>query len=249
MKALILAAGFGTRLRPLTLDTAKPLLEVGGKKVLDHIFERILEVGGIEEVVLVGNGRFHDDLSRWARRQTPELSLCLVNDGVMEDEDKLGGVADLALGVEAALENDPDQDLLVLAGDNILGFSLHSFLSLYAEQRCPLILSHWFEGEVPPGRYGEVEADEQGEVLSFVEKPSRPVTNRVAVALYAFPPAVRGWLSSYLGSGNDPDGLGHFIAWLVSQTRVRAATADGPIFDIGNFESLETARRALSSGE
>ena len=247
MKALVLAAGFGTRLYPLTLQIAKPLIEVGGKRVLDHILERIREVGGIDEVILVTNGRFHEDFARWAHGPTSGLSVRLVNDGVMEDEQRLGGVADLALGVEAALLNDPDQDLLVLAGDNILGFALDSFLSRYAEERCPLILSRWFEGEVPPRRYGEVETNAEGQLISFVEKPSHPRTQQVAVALYAFPPAVRGWLSNYLAAGEDPDGLGHFITWLVSETKVRVATAGGPIFDIGNFESLEAARRALAS--
>ena len=247
MKAVILAAGFGTRLYPLTSQTAKPLLEVGGKKVLDHILERILEVGGIDEVILVSNGRFHDDFVCWAGAQTAELPIQVVNDGVTEDARRLGGVADMALGVEAALGTDPDHDLLVLAGDNILGFALDLFLTRYAEERSPLILSRWFEGEVPPKRYGEVETNETGEVTSFVEKPAQPRTQLVAVALYAVPPAVRGWLSCYLAAGNDPDGLGHFITWLVSETRVRAATAGGPIFDIGNFESLEAARRAFSA--
>jgi len=246
MKALVLAAGFGTRLYPLTRDTAKPLLDVGGKTVLEHILERILEVPAIDGMVLVTNGRFHDDFVRFAAARSRDLAVHLVNDGVMEDRERLGGVADMALGVEAALSEDPEQDLLVLAGDNILGFGLGSFLSRYAERRAPLILARRFEGVVPPSRYGEVEANEAGEVTAFVEKPERPRSNLVAVALYAFPPAVRGWLREYLAAGGETDALGHFIAWLSRKTTVRAFTAEGPIFDIGNNESLEAARRAFS---
>ena len=244
MKALLLAAGFATRLHPLTLDCPKPLLEVGGQPVLDSLLDRIWPLPGLTGVVLVTNERFHDHFARWAAARAFPVPVQLVNDGARTNEERRGGVRDLALGFAAA---DPDEDVLVAGGDNLLGFPLEPLHAEFRRRGCPVLLARKIPGRVPPGRHGEVRIDAAGRITAFREKPRDPATHLVATCIYAFPPAVRKLLDAYLAEGGEPDAPGHFLGWLCARTPVHAVVAEGPYFDIGSPETLEAARRAFGA--
>jgi glucose-1-phosphate thymidylyltransferase len=246
MKAVILAAGFATRLYPLTRDRAKPLLEVGGRAVLGHLLDRVLELEEVTEIVIVANARFHADFVDWIATEEIPRPVQLLDDGAMENEGRLGGVADMALGIEEALGDGSEEGILVLAGDNLLTFPLTPFAREFHRLGEPLLLARRLPPERAAARYGEVVLDEAGVVTSFREKPPDPRSEIAATCLYFFPPDIRSHLREYLASKGKVDAPGHFLAWLAPRVRIHARLFEGELFDIGSLESLERARRALS---
>lgn len=239
MKALLLAAGFATRMHPLTLTRAKPLLEIGGRPMLTHLVDRLSSIRDIDEFVVVGNGKFAADFEAWRNKVACDRPVRVLNDGSTDDSDKLGAIGDIAF----ALERVPgDHDWLVVAGDNLFEFDPLPFHELFREHGDPLLLLREIECAGQKSRYNEVKIDEAGVVTSFREKPPDPQSNLVAICFYFLPPALRGWIARYLAEGNNPDAPGYFIQWLARQTRVRATRFHGPWFDIGNLQTLEEAR-------
>ena len=239
MKAYLLAAGYATRMYPLTRDLAKPLLEVGGAPILTHILGRVLALEGLSEVVVIANARFAEPFASWAAGLEAQVPVRVLNDGSTCDDDKLGAIGDLAFALEQV---PPDgEDWLVAAGDNLLAFDLRTLQRLQAEHGETLLAVREVQRE-GPSRYNEVDVDGQGRVVRFREKPADPQSGLAAIALYFFPAAVAGLLPRYLAEGGNPDAPGHFIAWLVDQSPVRAAALPGDWFDIGSLEGLDHAR-------
>jgi len=245
VKVIALAAGFATRLFPLTRDRAKPLLEVGGRAVLSRLLDRVLEVPEITEVVVVANHRFHGQFTAWREGYRASVPIRLIDDGTTCDEDKLGAIADLELAVRSLGPEAAGEDLLVVAGDNLLDFDLRPHAASFARDRRPLLLLRELEGPLPPARYNEVRVDDRGRVIDFREKPADPRVPLVAICLYFLPSAAGEWLREYLAQGGNPDAPGYFIEWLVGRTPVRAERFAGGWFDIGNLETLEAARAAF----
>lgn len=243
MRVLVLAAGFATRLYPLTRDRAKPLLDVAGRPVLSHLLDRVLALPGIREVTVVTNARFHRDFQEWARAYDARVPLEVVADGATCDDDKLGALRDLELAWRHGDARWPDEDVLVVAGDNLIGFDLASYAARFAELRRPMLMARRIEGTVPPKRHGEVTIDASGTVTRFREKPADPESDLAAICLYLFPAAIKARLDSYLAEPTNPDAPGHFMAWLAERERMAAFVLEGPYFDIGDRASLDEARR------
>lgn len=243
MLAVLLAAGFATRMYPLTRDRAKPLLDVGGRPVLDWILDRALGVPDVSEVRVVTNGRFRAQFDEWcAARGRTRVPVRILDDGTHTNDTRLGALGDLAL----ALEGVAPQELLVLAGDNLIDFELEPHVARMRASGRPLVFARTIEGEVPPGRYSEIVVDADGDVTSFREKPADPRSNLSAPALYIFPPDVIGDLRTYLADGGDSDAPGHFLAWLHARRGLSAVPLPGAWHDIGNLETLERARAAFA---
>lgn len=251
MKALLLAAGYATRLYPLTRDRPKPLLEVGGRPLLDHLLERIAPLPGLSEVVVVGNHRFAEPLRTWAHAAAAAcpVPLRVLDDGSTSEADRLGAVGDIAFALDAVAP--AGEDLLVAAGDNLVGFDLAPLHARYRAQgspRCPVVLVRRVE-RAGPSPYNEVQLGPETApgsglhpVRGFREKPPDPRTPWAAIGLYFWPPGVEPLLRRYLEGGGNPDAPGHFVEWLVCETPVRAAPFAGPWFDIGGPSALEAAR-------
>ena len=238
MKAVLLAAGYATRLHPLTRDRPKPLLEVGGRPLLSHILERVLELPGLSEVVAVGNARFAGQLRAWAEGFACPVPLRVLDDGSRNDADKLGASGDLAFALREAPPG--GEDLVVAAGDNLLGGDLRPLHAAFRATRRPTLVVREAEPRPGPSPYNALTLDGD-RVVGFVEKPA--VASRLhAIALYFYPPGIEGFLRRYLAGGGNPDAPGHFVAWLVGQTDVRAVRYAGDWFDIGSPETLEAAR-------
>jgi glucose-1-phosphate thymidylyltransferase len=243
MKAYLLAAGYATRLHPLTRDRPKPLLDIGGRPLLSHILDRVLQIGDLSGVVIIGNHRFQGPLAAWASGAPSPVPIEVLDDGSTSDDDKLGASGDLAFALRESPPA-PDEDFVVIAGDNWIRFDLHAARDDYEEQgRRPMILVRQLEA-VPdgPSPYNEVTTDAEGRVLRLREKPDDPRTPYVAIAAYFFPPGVRDLLACYLDRGGNPDAPGHFIEWLVQHAPVRSHIFTGEWMDIGSPEALEQAR-------
>lgn len=239
MKAIVLAAGFATRMYPLTRSVAKPLLDVAGEPIVTHILRRVEAVAEVAGAVVVTNHRFHDAFVRWAQDARFRFPVQLVDDGTMEDHERLGAVRDMALAMELA----GDDDTLVVAGDTLVDVDLAAAARQFRAQRCPLLLVRDVDarGARP---YNDVELDGEGRVTHFREKPTESSASLAAICLYFFPANVRASMRRYLDDGGNPDSPGYFIEWLVQQTRVEATRFAGRWFDIGSIEGLETARKA-----
>jgi len=248
MKVVLLAAGFATRMYPLTRERAKPLLEVGGRPIVEHVLRRALALDDVSSGVVVTNARFQADFERWRAGFDSDLPLSLVCDGVREEAERLGAVGDMRLGLEAADEDGEageDEEYLVVSGDNLVDSDLAPLAAEFRRRAAPLLVVREVAGAVPPRRHGEVELDGEGRVTSFREKPADPRSPLVATSLYFFPPGVRALVDQYLGAGGNPDAPGHFVEWLVLRRPVYAARFEGRWFDVGSLESLAAARAAF----
>ena len=233
MKAVILAAGYATRLRPLTDDVPKHLLPVGGRPMLDWVLDRVGEVQEVDAVHLVTNSRFAPAFSRWADSR----SVIVHDDGTTSNDDRLGAVGDLRLVIEEARL---DGELLVLAGDNLFEFSLPHFVEWWRAKPQP-------SGAVPlhdvgdlelATHYGIADTDAEDRIVSFVEKPSDPASTLASTLVYLLPPEHVSLVGAYVDEGQSPDNAGSFLGWLARREPVYGYGFDGAWYDIGNHDQL-----------
>jgi glucose-1-phosphate thymidylyltransferase len=234
VKAVILAAGYATRLRPLTDDVPKHLLPVGGRPMLDWVLDRVDEVDAVDAVHLVTNSRFAPVFARWAEQRRVSVH----DDGTTSNEDRLGAVGDLRLVIDAAgLEDD---ELLVLAGDNLFEMSLSAFVGWWRAKPQPA-------GAVPlhdvgdlelATHYGIADTDGEGRIVRFVEKPSDPPSTLASTLIYLLPPEHVRLVRTYLDDGQSPDNAGSFLGWVARREPVYGYRFEGSWYDIGNHAQL-----------
>ncbi|MEN9778828.1 MAG: hypothetical protein RJB04_2583 [Verrucomicrobiota bacterium] len=247
MKVLILAAGYATRLYPLTLTQPKPLLPVAGKPMIDYVMDNLAPIGGIDEVFVVSNAKFAGHFSQWseAYRQASQhpFRFSVINDGSTDDSNKLGAIGDLNLVLDQA---NLDDDLIVVAGDNLFNQSLRGFGDYCRSQSGP-VLGVYDVGSLEQARkYGVVDIDATGRITSFVEKPAEPASTLIGIALYYYPRQYLASVRQYIAEGNNPDQPGRLIQWLYPQTSVMTWSVPGIWYDIGSKETLAEANRIFA---
>ena len=245
LRAIFLAAGFATRMYPLTRDRAKPLIEVGGEPMLTRLLGQVASTGLVRDAVVVTNGRFAADFERWRADVKADLAVTLVDDGALDDDGKLGAVRDLAFALERTSEPPAPEGYLVLAADNLFEFDLTPILQCYLDSSEAQLIVRRVPAPIPAGRYSEVQLDANDKIVSFREKPADPQSNLSAIGLYVLPPHLPELVSEYLTDGGNPDAPGHFIAWLAARQPLRATRLEGPWFDIGSLQDLDRARAEL----
>jgi glucose-1-phosphate thymidylyltransferase len=248
MNVLILAAGYATRLYPLTLNRAKPLLEVAGKPMMEWVIDQLAPIPEIEAVYVVTNHKFAADFEVWAkgyRTGQPRMRFEVIDDGSTGDADKLGAIGDLDLVIRrAGLDR---SDLIVVAGDNLFSESLADFGVVCAQAKRP-VLGVYDVGSVEQAKkYGVVEIGDGGSLLGFEEKPESPKSSKIGIALYYYPREVVGMVAQYLAEGNNPDQPGRFVQWLYPRTAVHTWEVPGVWFDVGSKETLEEANRLFAA--
>ncbi len=242
MDCIVLCAGYATRLQPLTLNTPKPLLEVGGKPILAHILDKLVGTA-VSRVFIVSNARFADHFSRWAGEVAyPGLELVVVNDGTTTNEDRLGSMGDVRFVSERQALSD---DFLIVNGDNLFTFALGPMLEAFDRRGNMLALYDVGSLEVAK-LYGIPTLTEDGRIAGFIEKPDEPTSTLASIGVYAYRGEVHKLLGDYLAQGHSPDKTGEFVEWLHEQTDVfgHAYGGDDAVwFDIGTIEQLEEARQ------
>jgi glucose-1-phosphate thymidylyltransferase len=239
VKALVLAAGYATRLYPLTLDRPKALLEVGGKPMLDRVLER-LQAMRVEETIVVTNAKFTPHFEDWAEDKG---RVTIVNDGTTSNDDRLGAIGDIGFVIDELHLND---NLVVVAGDNLFGQDVSGFTSYGQEVDAPVIAVHDIGDLGRMHEYNQIEIDDEGRIVFFEEKPSQPRTTLAGVALYYYPRHALPLVRQYLAEGNNPDQPGRLIQWLYPRTAVYTWRLPGEWYDIGSAETLEEADRIFS---
>lgn len=239
MKCLILAAGYATRLYPLTENFPKPLLEVAGKTILDWLIDDMAQTGLVDEYIVISNHKFAHIFEEWAARHEGVV-IRVLDDGTTSNENRLGAVCDIQFAIE---QLHLDDDLLVMAGDNLLDFRLEGFIR-YAQQKQASCVMRYYEAEEAKLRKsGVLEIDESDRILSMEEKPARPKSHWCAPAFYCYTREDSHRIAKAIEDGCGTDAPGSFIAWLSGQTEVYAWEMPGKRYDIGNLESYEEVRR------
>ena len=247
MNALILAAGYATRLYPMTLDKAKPLLVVGGKSIIEWVVDNLVGVPDLETIYVVTNNKFAADFEVWSegyQKQHPEFKFKIINDGSTSDKDKLGAIGDINFVVTR--ENLAQSSLLVIAGDNLFTESLVNFVDCARETDATVAVYDVGDFEAIK-KYGNIAVDAEGIITRFEEKPKKPQGTLAAIALYYYSPAVLSLLTTYLAAGNNADQPGRFVQWLYTRKPVKTFEIKGKWLDIGSKETLKNADKILGS--
>jgi len=239
MKALVLAAGYATRLYPLTLDKPKALLEVGGKPMLDRVVERLLPMG-IDGTIVVTNAKFTPHFEEWAKGKE---GVTIVNDGTTSNDDRLGAIGDIGFVLD---EQQLDDDLVVVAGDNLFGSDVAGFAAYGQEVDAPVIALHDVGDLARMREYNQIEVDSDGRIVFFEEKPVNARTTLAGVALYYYPRRALPLIRQYLAEGNNPDQPGRLVEWLYPRTAFYTWLLPGEWYDIGSAETLQEADRIFS---
>jgi len=237
MKCLILAAGYATRLYPLTENFPKPLLAVGDKTILDWLIDDIDASGEVDEYVVISNHKYFPHFLEWAK--TKDQKITVLDDGTTSNETRLGAVKDIQFAIDAL---SLDGDMLVIAGDNVLDFSLTKFVAYAREKKTSCIMRYFEPSHEKLLKTGVVTLGENDLVLRMTEKSPTPETHWCCPPFYYYTKEDARLVAKGIADGCGTDAPGSYIAWLCTQTRVHAMEMPGSRYDIGNLESYEKVK-------
>lgn len=239
MKCLILAAGYATRLYPLTENFPKPLLKVGGKTILDWLVDDIDTSGLVDTYVVISNHKYARHFESWAEGKKQKI--IVVDDGTSSNETRLGAVCDVQFAIDHL---GLDDDMLVIAGDNVLDFSLAGFMEYAREKQTSCIMRYYEPEEKKLVKSGVVELDGEDKILSMEEKPVQPKSHWCCPPFYVYTRRdAKRVKEAVAGKKCGTDAPGSFIAWLSTVTVVHAMEMPGKRYDIGNLASYEQVQK------
>jgi len=238
MKGLILAAGYGTRLYPLTLDRPKALVKVGGRTILERILRKFDAIESCDMVYVITNDKFYDMFVKWIRDRNFTTKVKVINDLTTSNEDRLGAIGDIDLVIET--EN-PTDDLLIVAGDNLFEFDIKDFVVSARTSGHFTVALYDVKDRKLAQRYGIVSIDGSRKVDDFEEKPARPKSTLASTGIYYFPKSKLAMLKDYMKTGQAKDAPGNFVKWISEKDSVYGYVFEEGWYDIGDKNSLEKA--------
>ena len=246
MKVIILAAGYATRLYPLTLTRPKPLLPVAGKPMVEYVLDNLAPIGGLDRIYVATNAKFAKQFEEWSRgyHSKAHLNFTIVNDGSTDDSNKLGAIGDIHFVLET---QKVDDDLIVVAGDNLFSEKLEAFGRFCRQKNAPVVAAYDVKDLEQVKKYSALTLAPDGRITFFEEKPKNPSSTVTAIALYFYPRAALPLIRQYVAEGNNPDQPGRLVQWLYSRTPVYTWNVPGIWFDIGSKETLEEANRIFAN--
>ena len=237
MKVVVLAAGYATRLYPLTENFPKPLLKVGEKTILDWLVDDIDEAGLVDEYVVISNHKFAHHFEEWANTKAQKITV--VDDGTDTNETRLGAVKDIQFAIDSL---GLDDDMLVIAGDNVLDFSLTKFVEYAKAKNTSCIMRYYEPDDKKLLKCGVVTVDNSDKVINMTEKSPTPATHWCCPPFYYYTRNDAKLVQKGIDSGCGTDAPGSYVAWLCTQTAVHAMEMPGSRYDIGNLESYEKVK-------
>jgi glucose-1-phosphate thymidylyltransferase len=246
MKVIILAAGYATRLYPLTLTQPKPLLPVAGKPMIDFVLDNLAPIAGIDRVYVVTNEKFAGHFQKWAdnyRATKAKINFTVVNDGSTDDSNKLGAIGDIHFVLTT---QNVDDDLIVVAGDNLFSEKLEGFGQYCREKQAPVLAVYDVGNLEEIKKYNAINIEGDGKITFFEEKPKNPTSTLTGIALYYYPKSVLPLIKQYVAEGNNPDQPGRLVQWLYSRTPFYTWKVPGIWYDIGSKETLEQANKIFA---
>lgn len=241
MKVLILAAGYATRLYPLTKEYPKPLLTVGYRPIIDYIIDKVKDIVEVDEIIVVTNSKFISRFRKWMRGLKIKKPIRLVDDLTSDHSDRRGAIGDMNFAIDKKRISD---DLLVIGGDNLFDGNLKEFLYFAKTNKPnPVIGAYNIRYASKAGDYGVIKLDKKNKLIDFQEKPKSPKSTLVAMCLYYFPKERLGLIKEYLNSKSDKhDATGFYIDWLRKKVSVYAFIFGGRWYDIGHHQFYNEAK-------
>ena len=244
MKVIILAAGYATRLYPLTLTQPKPLLPVAGKPMINYVLDNLAPIGGIDRIYVVTNAKFAGHFQQWADNyQTAKLNFTIVNDGSTDDKTKLGAIGDINFVLDS---QKVDDDVIVVAGDNLFNQTLENFGTFCRQRNAPVLAVYDVGNLEEIKKYNAITLDDQERITFFEEKPKDPQSTLTGIALYYYPRQTLPLIRQYIAEANNPDQPGRLVQWLYPRTPFYTWRVPGLWYDIGSKETLEEANRIFA---
>jgi len=246
MKVIILAAGYATRLYPLTLTQPKPLLPVAGQPMVEYVLDNLAPIGGIDRIYVVTNAKFAGHFQQWSeeyRATKAKLNFTIVNDGSTDDTNKLGAIGDIHYVLKT---QNVEDDIIVVAGDNLFSQKLEGFGEFCREKNAPVLALYDAGNLEEIKKYNAISLDHAGRITFFEEKPKHPTSTLTGIALYYYPQSTIPLIRQYIAEGNNPDQPGRLIQWLYPRTPVFTWKVPGLWYDIGSKETLEEANRIFA---
>ena len=249
MKALILAAGYATRLYPLTLNKPKPLLKVANKPIIEYIIDKIKKIDEIDQIYIVTNNKFKPEFDKWLQEHnnTSNKPIKVLNDGTLSNEDRLGAIGDINFTIT---EENICDDLLVIAGDNLFEFSLTELNKIKHEKNASVMAVMDLKDPAKiANKYGNIVTNEHNKIVDFEEKPTEPKSSLAAAATYLFSKEALEEIEICLKENPNLDAPGNLIKHLITKQPVYSYIIEGRWFDIGSFDQLEEADEIYSKKE
>ena len=246
MKLIVLAAGYATRLYPLTLNRPKPLLPVAGKPMMEHVLDHLMPIDEIDEIFIVTNAKFVDHFQKWANAYKTGhkvRSIQIIDDGSTDDSNKLGAIGDANLVLNQA---HIDDDIIVVGGDNLFSQTLERFGDYCRDKKAPVLGVYDVGNLEEIKKYNAIEIDDQDRITFFEEKPEHPKSTLTGIALYYYPKASLPLIHQYITEGNNADQPGRLVQWMYPRTPFYVWRIPGIWFDVGAKETLEEANRIFS---
>ena len=264
VKAVILAAGYATRLYPLTLNKPKCLLTVGDRTILDTLCAKLNAARGPDEIIIVTNAKFFDQLNEWKKKSKSRLPIRVLNDGTTSNDNRLGAIGDLRFAADQCRIN---SDILMMASDNLFDQDLAGFLGLALSNKeyVTVALHDIKDKSLASKKFGVLEINQNSEVTGIEEKPEHPKSSLIGMGIYYFPRVSLRLMNEYLnpalakrtleessrkGGVNHQDANdapGHYIRWLLGRLKIFGFLFSGMWYDIGNLQALEEANRAFKA--
>jgi glucose-1-phosphate thymidylyltransferase len=255
MIAILLVAGYATRLYPLTINTPKPLLPVAGRAMLDYIVDEIDTLPDLHSICLISNHRFAEHFEEWAvrrRKTSVDVPITVLDDGTTDDSNKKGAIGDIQFAIDTL---HIDDDVVIVAGDNLFTYRLKDMHDHFQKIRHDLLIAIHVPEKHQLQKLAVATLDEHGKVLRMEEKPQEPESETAIYATYFYRKETLPLIKKYLDEGNTPDAPGNFPSWLYKRQDVYAYLADGTCIDIGtpdnyrdvteNFHGLWSVRKEL----
>lgn len=239
MKVIIPVAGYATRLYPLTKDQPKALLDIKGKPILEHIIKKIEELEAVDQIYIITNEKFFNNFDEWLKRFSSPISIKLLNDHTKSNDDRKGQIGDIYEVIE---RENLDDDIFVIAGDNLFNFSLRPIYKFFREKNAIVNGLYDAKSLKVAQEQGNASIDEDKKMISFEEKPEKPKSTYISMGIYLFPKEKVKLYSQYLNEGNNADKMGYFMIWLLGKEEVYGYVYGEKWFDIGWLEALEQTR-------
>lgn len=236
MKAIILVAGYATRLYPLTLNTPKALLSVRGKPIIDYIIEQINTVTAVDKIYVVSNHKFAENFTKWRETSQSWQKIKIIDDGTCSENDRLGAIGDIQYCVN---KENIDDDCMIIAGDTLFTFSLNKYYSFFTDTKSDCVCYTETDNETILKQGAVAILADNGKVTNLIEKPAVIFSNKAVFAIYIYKRETMRLFKEYLNESNNHDAPGYFTQWLSGKKNVFAYMIDGDCYDIGTPEMYD----------
>lgn len=242
MKAIILVAGYATRLYPLTLNTPKALLPINGKPIIDYIVEQVNTIKSIDCIYVVSNHKFAEQFYSWQSKKNNPVEIKIIDDGTEDEDTRRGAVGDIYFTVE---KENIDDEVIIIAGDNFFTYSLLEYYEFYKNIKHDCVCVKKFEDREMIKQLGVALLDENNKVINIEEKPQNPKSDTAVFATYIYKKETVPLFKKYIEEGNKPDAPGYFVQWLYSRKDVYAYRMNGECYDIGTPKAYEEIQKIV----